>query len=70
MKTICLKFGDHELGKVLEYLKALPVEGAKVVPDYALTEGDPWYIPPVSDEEQAEIEAELKHPDCRVIVDR
>ncbi|MBF0531335.1 MAG: hypothetical protein HQK55_19105 [Deltaproteobacteria bacterium] len=51
----------------MEYLKALPVEGAKVGPDYELTESDPWYIPPVSDEEQKEIEELLKNPDCHIV---
>ncbi|MBF0476451.1 MAG: hypothetical protein HQK59_11565 [Deltaproteobacteria bacterium] len=67
METLTLRIsGENSVAAIKVFLKTLPSQSFEIFPELS----QEWCVPYASDEEQAEIEAELKHPDCRVIVDR
>ena len=66
MTTLKLRINENVLERVLEFLKTLPDETVEIVQQN--NDKETWDIPLVSDEEQKEIEEDLKNPDCEIIV--
>ncbi|MBF0476711.1 MAG: hypothetical protein HQK59_12955 [Deltaproteobacteria bacterium] len=67
METLKLRLKDQNIkAEILSFLKAFPPDYLEMTEEIE-GECDEWYLTPVSDEEQAEIEEELRDPDCRVV---
>ncbi|MBF0507791.1 MAG: hypothetical protein HQK57_02565 [Deltaproteobacteria bacterium] len=65
METMTLKIsGENVMAAVKEFLKMPPSYSVEIVPELP----EEWdHIPYASAEEQAEIEEELKDPECHVV---